>query len=349
MLLPKLTKSLVTSNSGGGATLGFVDTIFYEYCKKCLINLAQTLRTEMKQYSPLTIIFYLMGPMLIIISHIGSLLVLMTGLSLGSTLWILLLYLTRMLATTSIYHRLLTHKSYQAPSIVLWVGSLVAAAAGHMGPSWWKAHHLAHHQHADRDLDPHSPHTPAQGIGGFYWSQAGWLLSSRFLPAKLPSDVESDVVLKVIDRLHFVPVVALGAVSYWMGGVEYLGAFFLSTTLLFHGVQTVNSLSHLVGEQPFITNDFSRNNSFVAFLSLGEGWHNLHHAFPSSSRHGITIGSGRVIYLPDPTFSFIKMLEFLRIASKLKVPTANDLLARAKNRELLHSGVPATVKTSVNS
>jgi stearoyl-CoA desaturase (Delta-9 desaturase) len=303
----------------------------------------------MKQYHPLTIISYLLGPMLIIVSHIGSLLVLTTGLSWGSVLWIVFLYLIRMLATTGIYHRLLTHKSYQAPAIVLWVGSFVASAAGHMGPSWWKAHHLAHHQHADRDLDPHSPHTPAQGIGGFYWSQAGWLLSPRFFPAKLPIDVESDVVLKIIDRLHFVPVVALAAISYFMGGVEYLGAFFLSTTLLFHGVQTVNSLSHLVGEQPFDTKDLSRNNGLVAFLCLGEGWHNLHHAFPVSSRHGITIRSGRVIYLPDPTFSFIKMLEFLKLASKLKVPAASDLLTRAKHRQSQHLDVPATVETSVNS
>lgn len=303
----------------------------------------------MKQYSPLTIVAYIMGPMLIIISHIGSLLVLMTGLSWGSAVWIVFLYLIRMLATTGIYHRLLTHKSYQAPALVLWVGSIVAASAGHMGPNWWKAHHLAHHQHADRDLDPHSPYTPDRGMKGFYWSQAGWLLSSRFFPAKLPIDVESDVVLKTIDRLHFVPVLALAAISYSMGGMEYLGAFFLSTTLLFHGVQTVNSLSHLVGEQPFVTDDHSRNNGFVAFITLGEGWHNLHHAFSSSSRHGITISAGRVVYLPDPTFSFIKVLEFLKLASKLRVPSETALLSRAKNRDLEQSELPAAVETSLNS
>jgi stearoyl-CoA desaturase (delta-9 desaturase) len=290
-----------------------------------------------------------MAPTLIIISHIGSLLVLMTGLSWGSVLWIVLLYVIRALATTTIYHRLLTHKAYQAPALVIWVGSIVAAAAGQLGPSCWKAHHMTHHQHTDRDLDPHSPYTPAQGIGGFYWSQGGWLLSPRFFPAKLPIDVESDGVLKVIDRLHFIPLVALGAISYFIGGVEYLGAFFLSTTLLFHAVQTVNSLSHIVGEQPFITDDHSRNNGFVAFLTLGEGWHNLHHAFPSSSRHGITIRAGQVAYLPDPTFSFIKMLEFLKLASKLRLPAETDLLARAKNQNLQDSGLLAPVETSVNS
>jgi stearoyl-CoA desaturase (delta-9 desaturase) len=275
--------------------------------------------------------------MLIIVSHIGSLLLLITGLSWGAFLWVIFLYLIRMLATTGIYHRLLTHKSYQAPIGVLWVGSIIAAAAGQMGPSWWKAHHMTHHQYVEQDLDPHSPYTPTQGIRGFLWSQGGWLLSSTFFPAKLPADVENDRFLKLIDRLHFIPVIALGVISYLIGGLEYLGAFFLSTTLLFHGVQTVNSLAHIFGTQPFITNDFSRNNGFVALITLGEGWHNLHHAFQSSSRHGITIRSGQVVYLPDVTFSFIKILEFLKLASKLRLPTESRLLAASKEQNFENS------------
>lgn len=284
----------------------------------------------MRQFSPFTIVSYILGPILIIVSHIGSLLVFKTGLSFGALTWIVFLYLIRMLATTGIYHRLLTHKSYQAPAPVLWIGCVVAAAAGQMGPSWWKAHHLTHHKHTDQPQDPHSPYAPAQKVGGFYWSQGGWLLSSTFLPTQLPKDVESDVVLRVLDRLHFLPVLALAALSYGIGGMEYLGAFFLSTTLLFHGVQTVNSLSHIVGEQPFATKDHSRNNWLVAVLTLGEGWHNLHHAFQTSSRQGITIKGGKIRYLPDPTFRFIKGLESLKLASKLRVPTETALLARAK-------------------
>ncbi|GBO56180.1 fatty acid desaturase [Pseudanabaena sp. lw0831] len=288
----------------------------------------------MGQYSQFTSILYLIGPMLIIVSHIGSLLVFTTGLSWGAIAWIFLLYVTRMLATTGIYHRLLTHKSYQAPKPLLWIGCIVGASAGQMGPSWWKAHHMSHHQYVESDRDPHSPYTPFLGIKGFYWSQGGWLLSSRFFPDKLPLDVESDLVLKLIDRLHFIPLVALGAVSYYIGGLEYLGAFFFSTTLLFHGVQTVNSLSHIVGDQPFITDDHSRNSGFVALLTLGEGWHNLHHAFQSSCRHGITIRDGQIVYLPDPTFDFIKMLESFKLASKLRLPSEKDLLSKAKKQNL---------------
>ncbi len=297
----------------------------------------------MKQYSLPTIIFYLMGPALIIASHFGSLLVFVTGLSVGAISWVVFLYLIRMLATTAIYHRLLTHKSYQAPAPLLWIGCIIGASAGQMGPSWWKAHHMAHHLHVEQPLDPHSPYTPSQGLKGFYWSQGGWLLSSRFFPDKLPADVESDRVLKIIDRLHFVPTVALGALSYAIGGLEYLGAFFLSTTLLFHGVQTVNSLAHLIGEQPFATDDHSRNSGLVAFLTLGEGWHNLHHAFQSSSRHGITIRNNRVAYLIDPTFIFIKMLESLKLASKLRVPAEPVLLARARPQSSANTKLSAAL------
>ncbi|MBV6626351.1 MAG: acyl-CoA desaturase [Rivularia sp. (in: Bacteria)] len=302
----------------------------------------------MRQYSPLTIVSYVIGPILIIFSHFGSLLVLMTGLSWGAIAWIVFLYLIRMLGTTAIYHRLLTHKSYQAPSSILWIGSIITASAGQMGPSWWKAHHMTHHQHADKQLDPHSPNTWVKKIQGFYWSQGGWLLSPEFFPAKLPKDVENDIVLKVIDRLHFLPVIALAALSYFIGGVEYLGAFFLSTTLLFHGVQTVNSFAHIVGDRPFITDEFSRNNVFVAILTLGEGWHNLHHAFQSSSRHGITISSGRVAYLPDPTFAFIKILESLNLASKLRMPSEANLLARSRQKKIQNLELSPVLETSVD-
>lgn len=301
----------------------------------------------MKQYSQLTIISYIVGPTLIVVSHLGSLLIIVTGISWGAALWAVLLYVIRMLATTGIYHRLLTHKSYQAPTSVLWVGSIVAASAGQMGPSWWKAHHMAHHQCSDQEKDPHSPYMPCKGIKGFWWSQAGWLFSPQFFPSKLPTDVESNVVLKIVDRLHFIPTVALGALSYYIGGAEYLGAFFLSTTVLFHGVATVNSLSHILGEQPFTTNDYSRNHWLVAFLTLGEGWHNLHHAFQSSARHGITVRQGQVAYLPDPTFWFIRMLEFLKLASKIRVPSETELLARAKNRKCQNLVFKAEAETSV--
>ncbi len=269
--------------------------------------------------------------MLIIASHLGCLLLLRTGLELGAALWALALYLTRMLATTAIYHRLITHGSYRAPRPVWWLGSLVAASSGQMGPSWWKAHHLQHHRHVDTARDPHSPLAPATGWWGGLWrSQAGWLLSRSFFPEQLPADVEADPVLRLIDRAHMVPLLALAGISYALGGLPWLAAFCLSTTLLFHGVASVNSAAHLWGEQPFDSGDASRNNGWVALITLGEGWHNLHHAFQASARQGIGLRHGEPVLLPDPTYRFIRLLERLGWASRLRLPSDHALRARRR-------------------
>jgi stearoyl-CoA desaturase (delta-9 desaturase) len=270
-----------------------------------------------------------LGPVFIGMAHLGCALLLLTGLDLAAGLWALALYLLRMLATTAIYHRLVTHRSYQAPRLVWWLGSLVAASSGQMGPSWWKAHHLAHHRHVDTAGDPHTPLGAGGPWRGFWDAQAGWLLSPRFHPESLPADVEADPVLRLIDRAHVVPALALALLSWWIGGLEWLAAYCLSTTLLFHGVASVNSVSHLVGEQPFATADASRNNRWVALITLGEGWHNLHHAFQASARQGFSLRAGRVVHLPDPTYRFIRLLERLGWASEVRLPSDRALVARA--------------------
>jgi len=266
---------------------------------------------------------------LIISAHLGCLLLLATGLGLGAAIWALGLYLVRMLATTAIYHRLITHGSYQAPRLVWWLGSIVAASAGQMGPSWWKSHHQQHHLHVDTAADPHTPLQPVGGWRGFWRSQLGWLLAPSFHPQHLPADVERDPMLRTIDRLHFLPVLALAGLSWQLGGLEWLAAFCLSTTLLFHGVASVNSVAHLVGEQPFCTGDASRNNRWVALVTLGEGWHNLHHGFQGSVRQGFTVENGQVRLLPDPTYRFICLLQACGWASRLRIPSHHALLARA--------------------
>ncbi len=271
-----------------------------------------------------------LGPVFILLSHLGCLLLAVTGLTLGSAFWAFGLYLIRMLATTAIYHRLLTHRSYRAPKPVLWIGSLVGASAGQMGPSWWKAHHQAHHRHVDTERDPHTPLLPVAGWRGFWRSQVGWLLDSSFFPESLPADVEADPVLRLIDRLHFLPLIGLGVLSYALGGWTWVAAFCLSNTLLFHAVASVNSVAHLAGDQPFLTQDHSRNNRWVALLTLGEGWHNLHHACRSSACQGFTVRRGQLRRLPDPTYRFIQLLERCGWADRLRLPSRQALLAQAR-------------------
>ncbi|MFZ9736464.1 MAG: acyl-CoA desaturase [Prochlorotrichaceae cyanobacterium] len=284
-----------------------------------------TQEQETQHYSQWTRIGYWIGPVLIMVSHFGLLLTLFTGLSVGAWVWAVFLYWFRMLAVTAIYHRLLTHKAYRSPAWFKWVGSLVAASCGQMGPSWWKAHHLEHHQSTDQNSDPHD------STKGFWWSHYRWLLSPSFIPSRLPSDIEQDPVMRTIDRLHFLPLIGLGCLSYALGGLEYLAAFFVSTTLLFHGVALVNSVCHRFGSQPFVTSDHSRNNGLVAFLTLGEGWHNFHHAFPWSARQGIQIADNTVKDLPDFTFLFIRGLQILGIASNIRIPADEAVLAAQRN------------------
>lgn len=274
-----------------------------------------------RNYSSLTLISYCTGPFWIIVCHFGALLPLFTGFSIGAWFWTLLLYWLRMLAITGIYHRLLTHRAYSSSALFKWMGSFVASSAGQMGPSWWKAHHEEHHRFTDRPGDPHS------SANGFWWAHYRWLVSRNTLPIRLPADIEQDIVLKTIDRLHFLPLIALGYLSYLIGGFEYLGAFFISTTLLFHGVALVNSVCHKFGTSPFKTDDCSRNNWIVAILTLGEGWHNFHHAFPWSARQGITVLNGKVKYLSDFTYLFIQGLQFIGIASKIRLPSEEHVLA----------------------
>jgi stearoyl-CoA desaturase (Delta-9 desaturase) len=271
-----------------------------------------------------------LGPVCMILTHLGCGLLLFTGLGPAAALWALSLYLVRMLATTAIYHRLVTHGSYRAPRPVWWVGCLIATASGQMGPSWWKAHHLQHHRHVDTLLDSHSPLAPRGGWRGLWHSQAGWLFSRNFHPSQLPADVEADPVLRWMDRLQALPPLALAWLSWQLGGLEWLAAYCLSTTLLYHGVASVNSVAHLVGEQPFDTGDASRNNRWVALITLGEGWHNLHHGFQASVRQGLTIKNGRVQTLPDPTYRFIRLMERLGWAHDLRVPSDRAVLARAR-------------------
>ncbi|WP_255003889.1 acyl-CoA desaturase [Cyanobium sp. HWJ4-Hawea] len=278
-------------------------------------------------------LLYALGPVFIILSHLGCLILLFTGLDLAAALWALGLYAIRMLAITAIYHRLITHGSYQAPKAVAWLGALVAASAGQMGPSWWKGHHQQHHLHVDTAADPHSPLLPQAGWGGFWHSQVGWLLSPSFFPEQLPADVEADPVLRQIDRFHSLPLLGLAALSWQLGGWAWLGAFCLSTAVLFHGVASVNSVAHLVGGQPFATGDASRNNRWVALITFGEGWHNMHHAFQASARQGFTLRGGQLRLLPDPTYRFIRLLQWFGWASKLRIPSDRALLARALKQD----------------
>jgi stearoyl-CoA desaturase (Delta-9 desaturase) len=150
---------------------------------------------------------------------------------------------------------------------------------------WWAAHHRDHHKHSDREADVHSPVQR-----GFWWAHLGWILSTRFdaYDPRRIADFGRYPELRWLDRYHWVPTVAFGALVYRVGGLSaFVWGYLLSTVILYHATFAINSVAHVWGTRRFATGDDSRNNWWLAIATLGEGWHNNHHYCMSSSRQGI--------------------------------------------------------------
>jgi stearoyl-CoA desaturase (delta-9 desaturase) len=229
--------------------------------------------------------------------HVACLLVIWTGASAVAVVTCLALYVVRMFAITAGFHRLLAHRTYKTGRVFQFLIAFVGTASYQKGPLWWSAHHRRHHLHTDTEADLHSP------ISRTLWqSHVGWFLSrnSQATDRKLISNLLKYRDLRFLDRYYSLPPVLLAVSAFLLGaalaryapGLGTSGwqmlvwGFFVSTVLLYHGTFTVNSLAHIFGSRRFATADNSRNNLFVALITLGEGWHNNHHHYPSSERQG---------------------------------------------------------------
>jgi len=198
------------------------------------------------------------------------------------------LYLVTCLGIGVGYHRLLTHRGFVCPRwmrrLLAWMG----AAALQGGPSRWVATHRLHHRTADREGDPHSP------LDGFFHGHVGWVVHKDSLDAadhhSLVPDVSGeDPWMRVMDRglLFTLPWVLSGVLCFALAGWRgVLWGTIIRTLALWHVTWCVNSVCHRWGGRPNQTRDESRNVWWVALLSLGEGWHNNHHARPASALHG---------------------------------------------------------------
>jgi stearoyl-CoA desaturase (Delta-9 desaturase) len=200
------------------------------------------------------------------------------------------------------FHRLLTHRSFEARrplKIALAVAGSLSFQGSVIG---WVAEHRRHHMFTDKPGDPHSPvRPPTERFGrvrGFFHAHAGWFFSpTGTTREKYAPDLLADRDIVMIDRL-FVPLcVATLAVPFligfavtgrWTAGIAaLLLAGLVRVGLLHHVTWSTNSLCHMFGSRPFITSDTSRNFAPLAVLSMGEAWHNAHHAFPALARHGV--------------------------------------------------------------
>jgi len=227
----------------------------------------------------------------------------------------LLAWVAQSLGVGMTYHRLLTHRSYKVPKLVERFLIICATLSFEGGPINWVATHRIHHAHSDEHGD--DPHTP---VDGRWWSHIGWILvgtaqqHDRKVLERYAPDLMQDRFIVALNRVYFVPMIILAIVLLVVGGWPLLlWGIFLRVTFGLHATWLVNSATHLWGRRRFETGDNSRNSWWVALLTWGEGWHNNHHAHPTSARHGLAW------YEVDFNWWGIWTLQRLRLAKGVKL------------------------------
>ena len=219
------------------------------------------------------------------------------------------------------YHRLHTHRSYKVPRWMEYFFAVCGTLTLEGGPIFWTAIHRIHHQRSDQPGDPHSPRE------GAWWAHVGWILvgetkhNNTMLLGKYAPDLAKDRFYVWLNNYHWVPNVALAVLLYAVGGLPFLlWAGFFRIVFGLHATWLVNSATHMWGGRRFATRDDSRNNWWVALISFGEGWHNNHHAHPTSARHGLAW------YEFDPSWLQIKLLKALGLAKSIHVASVKTTL-----------------------
>jgi stearoyl-CoA desaturase (delta-9 desaturase) len=273
------------------------------------------------------------------LGFLGAIVLLWGGLVTGRDLAILaVMYVLVGFGVTIGYHRLLTHRSFDAPTPVRVVLAILGSMSLQGAVIHWVADHRKHHTFTDEPGDPHSPHTHeghgVRGVlAGWWHAHTGWLfargISERASARRFAPDLRKDPAIRFVDR-WFLGWVALGlaipfAAGWAIGGTLAAGLTgvlwggLVRIFVLHHATWSVNSICHMYGDRPFVTGDESRNNWVVALVSMGEGWHHNHHAFPTSARHGLR----RLQF--DPSYWVILGLERLGLARDVKRPRPQDI------------------------
>ena len=222
------------------------------------------------------------------------------------------LYVIRMFGITAGFHRYFSHRSFKTSRGFQFFLAFLGQSSAQRGVLWWASKHRHHHKYSDTEQDVHSPVQH-----GFWYSHVLWIFSKqgRTPDYSLIKDFRKYPELVWLDKWERLPPFVLGvlvwAIFGWSGLVV---GFVLSTVLLFHGTFTINSLSHVFGKQPYNTGDSSRNNLFLAIITLGEGWHNNHHYFPSATPQGFHW------WQIDVTYYILKALSVFKIVWDLRLP-----------------------------
>lgn len=217
--------------------------------------------------------------------HLAAILgVVMIGFSWEGVALCLALYYARMFFVCTAYHRYFSHRTFKTGRTFQFLMALAATTSAQKGVLWWAGHHRNHHRYSDTDKDVHSPLQR-----GFWWAHMGWILCPKYnaTPEGVIKDFAKFPELRWLDKYYLVPPFALAILMFLVfGPVGLFWGFFASTVLLWHGTFTVNSLMHVFGRRRYETTDTSRNNLSLAFVTLGENWHNNHHYYQASANQG---------------------------------------------------------------
>jgi len=243
-------------------------------------------------------------------------------------------YYLRMFAITAGFHRYFSHRSYKTGRVMQFLLAWLGCTSAQKGALWWAAHHRLHHKNSDLPTDIHSPIQD-----GFWWSHVGWILSDQYSETEWDQipDLAKYPELRWLNRYPHLASVSYAVLFFIIGGWGALiWGFVISTVLLWHGTFTINSLSHVYGSVRYRTTDTSRNNFWLALITLGEGWHNNHHCYMSSTRQGF------YWWEIDMSYLTLKGLSALGLVWDLREPPLK-LLEAKRLKPSLHIQTPSSL------
>jgi stearoyl-CoA desaturase (delta-9 desaturase) len=244
--------------------------------------------------------------------HLACFAVLWTGLTPRALVLGVALYFLRIFAIGAGYHRYFAHRAFRTGRIAQFCLAFLAQTSAQRGALWWAAKHRRHHKYSDTELDVHSP-----VLRGFLYAHVGWI----FVPRNNATDYAAvrDLArfkeLVWLNRQPYLPAAVLALATWAIAGMPGLVVGFCwSTVALWHATFCINSLAHVVGRRRYVTGDESRNNWLLALLTMGEGWHNNHHAYQVSVRQGFRW------WEYDPTYYTLRALSWIGLVWDLHVP-----------------------------
>ncbi len=252
--------------------------------------------------------------------HLIPLAAIFTGVTWTAVILFLVMFWGRMFCITAGYHRYFAHRSYKTSRVFQFLLAFGGAASAQKGPLWWAGNHRMHHRYSDQPQDVHTPKK------GFWWSHAGWVLGddANHQPEGTMKEFTKYPEIRWIDKHDWVAIWGSAIMCLLIGGWSGLViGFFLSTVCLWHSVFLINSLAHIWGSRRFETTDTSRNNFWLALLTMGEGWHNNHHRYAHLARQGL------YWWEIDASYYILRGLAKLHIVWDLKEPKPEWLTDRA--------------------